>query len=140
MPYDGLVCLFSVRNDATDRDIDYDEVEVILISSDVPFFPFTIHIVQDQISDTFRQMILDVNFLFSHETLISCKTCQICVCQVAWELEKVLIYHSISAHPHRLLNQEGVMARRGLEPISRKVIRNREYTSLRFVFGLEPWA
>ena len=65
-------------------------------------------------------MILDVNFLFSHETLISCKTCQICVCQVAWELEKVLIYHSISAHPHRLLNQEGVMARRGLEPISRK--------------------
>ena len=26
MPYDGLVCLFSVRNDATDRDIDYDEV------------------------------------------------------------------------------------------------------------------
>ena len=73
MPYDGLVCLFSVRNDATDRDIDYDEVEVILISSDVPFFPFTIHIVQDQISDTFRQMILDVNFLFSHETLLSCK-------------------------------------------------------------------
>ena len=41
--------------------------------------------------------------------------------EVAWELEKVLIYHSISAHPHRLLNQEGVMARRGLEPISRKV-------------------
>ena len=41
--------------------------------------------------------------------------------QVAWELEKVLIYHSISAHPHRLLNQEGVMARRGLEPISRKM-------------------
>ena len=26
VPYDGLVCLFSVRNDATDRDIDYDEV------------------------------------------------------------------------------------------------------------------
>ena len=24
--YDGCVCLFSVRNDSTDRDIDYDEV------------------------------------------------------------------------------------------------------------------
>ena len=135
MPYDGLVCLFSVRNDAADRDIDYDEVR-----SDVfwcPLIPSLCnHIVQDQISDTFRQMILDVNFLFSHETLISCKTCQICVCQVAWELEKVLIYHSISAHPHRLLNQEGVMARRGLEPISRKVITNRENTFLRLVFGI----
>ena len=32
----------------------------------------------------------------------------------------MLIYLSISTHPPRLLNQEGVMARRGLEPISRK--------------------
>jgi len=63
--YDGCVCLFSVRNDSTDRDIDYDEV--------------------------------------------------------AWELEKVLVYHCINVHPLRLLNQESVMARQGLEPISRKV-------------------
>lgn len=26
IPYDGVVSLFSVRNDASDRDIDYDEV------------------------------------------------------------------------------------------------------------------
>jgi len=63
--YDGFVALFSVRNDSTDRDIDYDEV--------------------------------------------------------AWELEKVLVYHCINVHPLRLLNQESVMARQGLEPISRKV-------------------
>ena len=26
VPRDGVVCLFSVRNDSSDRDIDYDEV------------------------------------------------------------------------------------------------------------------
>ena len=40
---------------------------------------------------------------------------------MAWELEKVLVYHCINIHPHRILNQEGVMARQGLDPISRKV-------------------
>ena len=57
------------------------------------------------------------------------------MCQVAWELEKVLIYHSISAHPHRLLNQEGVMARRGLEPISRKVIRKQR----KYILEIGVW-
>ena len=62
---------------------------------------------------------------------MSVKMSQSHLFEVAWELEKVLIYHSISAHPHRLLNQEGVMARRGLEPISRKV------TTCLFVLGLD---
>ena len=65
IPCDGVVCLFSVRNDTTDKDIDYDEV--------------------------------------------------------AWELEKVLVYHCINVHPNRLLNPEGVMSRQGMDPISRKV-------------------
>ena len=39
--------------------------------------------------------------------------------QVAWELEKAVVYHCISLHPQRLLNQEAVMARQGLEPHSR---------------------
>ena len=65
IPYDGVVSLFSVRNDTTDKDVDYDEV--------------------------------------------------------AWELEKVLVYHCINVHPHRLLNSEGVMSRQGMDPISRKV-------------------
>ena len=58
------------------------------------------------------------------------------MCQVAWELEKVLIYHSISAHPHRLLNQEGVMARQGMDPISRKVLHTRMYCAVRQSSGL----
>lgn len=44
-----------------------------------------------------------------------------CCFEVAWELEKVLIYHCINSHPLRLLNQEAVLARQGLDPISRKV-------------------
>ena len=71
MPYDGLVCLFSVRNDATDRDIDYDEVRSDEIGSKKVFsfvlslLPITLSEIK--IADTFRQMIiLDVNFLFSH--------------------------------------------------------------------------
>ena len=50
MPYDGLVCLFSVRNDATDRDIDYDEVRSdeignLMLFSFVLFPPPPNHIV-----------------------------------------------------------------------------------------------
>ena len=41
--------------------------------------------------------------------------------EVAWEIEKVAVYHSVTNYGQRLLNQEGVMARQGLDPISRKV-------------------
>ena len=44
--------------------------------------------------------------------------------QVAWELEKAVVYHCISLHPQRLLNQEAVMARQGLEPHSRQENKN----------------
>ena len=80
VPRDGVVCLFSVRNDSSDRDIDYDEV---------------------------GNTTIDYNI-----TMIICL-------QVAWELEKAVVYHCISLHPQRLLNQEAVMARQGLEPHSR---------------------
>ena len=33
----------------------------------------------------------------------------------------MLVYHCINSHPLRLLNQEAVLARQGLDPISRKV-------------------
>jgi len=62
---DGLVCLFSVANDDSERDIDSDEV--------------------------------------------------------AWEIEKVAVYHCVNTYSQRLLNQEGCMARQGMDPISRKV-------------------
>ena len=62
---DGLVCLFSVANDDSERDIDSDEV--------------------------------------------------------AWEIEKVAVYHCVNTYGQRLLNQEGCMARQGMDPISRKV-------------------
>jgi len=65
IPNDGLVCLFSVANDESERDIDYDEV--------------------------------------------------------AWEIEKVAVYHCVNTYGQRLLNQEGCMARQGMDPISRKV-------------------
>jgi len=41
--------------------------------------------------------------------------------EVAWEIEKVAVYHCVNNYEQRLLNQEGCMARQGLEPISRKV-------------------
>ena len=41
--------------------------------------------------------------------------------EVAWEIEKVAIYHCVNTYGQRLLNQEGCMARQGLDPISRKV-------------------
>ena len=65
IPTDGLVCLFSVANDDSERDIDSDEV--------------------------------------------------------AWEIEKVAVYHCVNTYGQRLLNQEGCMARQGMDPISRKV-------------------
>ena len=65
IPSDGLVCLFSVANDDSERDIDYDEV--------------------------------------------------------AWEIEKVAVYHCVKTYGQRLLNQEGCMARQEMDPISRKV-------------------
>ena len=65
IPSDGLICLFSVANDDTEQDIDYDEV--------------------------------------------------------AWEIEKVVLYHIVNTYSQRLLNQEGCMARQGMDPISRKV-------------------
>ena len=70
VPYDGLVCLFSVRNDATDRDIDYDEVREGNCQARLDQFYSSIPhpiIVQDQISfDTFRHKMV------WSETLISC--------------------------------------------------------------------
>ena len=84
VPRDGVVCLFSVRNDSSDRDIDYDEVGN-------------------------RTLVSEVNYNIA---MITCL-------QVAWELEKAVVYHCISLHPQRLLNQEAVMARQGLEPHSR---------------------
>jgi len=65
IPCDGLVCLFSVANDTSERDIDYDEI--------------------------------------------------------TWEIEKVAVYHCVKTYSQRLLNQEGNMARQGMDPISRKV-------------------
>ena len=65
IPFDGLVCLFSVANNDKDHDIDSDEV--------------------------------------------------------AWEIEKAIVYHCVTTYGQRLLNQEGCMARQGLDPISRKV-------------------
>jgi len=41
--------------------------------------------------------------------------------EVAWEVEKVLTYHCVLTSAQRLLNPEGGMARRGAEPVSRKV-------------------
>jgi len=41
--------------------------------------------------------------------------------EVAWEIEKVALYHCVTAYSQRLLNQEGCMARQGMEPVSRKV-------------------
>jgi len=65
IPVDGLVCLFGVTNDDTERDIDFDEV--------------------------------------------------------AWEIEKAVVYHSVTRHSQRLLNPEGRMSRQGVDPVSRKV-------------------
>ena len=72
MPYDGLVCLFSVRNDATDRDIDYDEVSTtgdwgygtLSIFSYVPLPPIQLSKIK-----SCQMMILGVNFLFSHPSV-----------------------------------------------------------------------
>ena len=41
--------------------------------------------------------------------------------EVAWEIEKVVVYHIATTYGQRLLNQEGCMARQGMDPISRKV-------------------
>ena len=41
--------------------------------------------------------------------------------EVAWEIEKVVVYHIVTTYGQRLLNQEGCMARQGMDPISRKV-------------------
>ena len=53
----------------------------------------------------------------------------LCVCSVLLmmtlsmiliEIEKVAIYHCVKTYCQRLVNQEGCMARQGLDPISRK--------------------
>lgn len=40
--------------------------------------------------------------------------------EVAWELEKCLIYHFVRAKTQVLMNEEAAMSRRGLDPVSRK--------------------
>ena len=41
--------------------------------------------------------------------------------EVAWEIEKVVLYYTVNTYIQRVLNQEGCMARQGIDPISRKV-------------------
>jgi hypothetical protein len=40
--------------------------------------------------------------------------------EVAWELEKCLVYHFIRAKAQVIMNEEAAMHRRGLDPVSRK--------------------
>ena len=56
--------------------------------------------------------------------------------EVAWEIEKVVLYHCVASRSQRLLNQEGVMARQGMDPISRKVLHTRMYCAVRQSSGL----
>ena len=51
--------------------------------------------------------------------------------EVAWEIEKVVLYHCVASRSQRLLNQEGVMARQGMDPISRKVLDTHIYFAVR---------
>ena len=40
--------------------------------------------------------------------------------ELAWELEKCLTYHFVSAKSQVVMNEEGCMSRKGLDPVSRK--------------------
>ena len=40
--------------------------------------------------------------------------------EMAWELEKVVTYHYIATKPQLIANEEATMARKGLDPVSRK--------------------
>jgi len=40
--------------------------------------------------------------------------------EIAWELEKCLVYHFISTRSQVVMNEEASMSRRGTEPLSRK--------------------
>ncbi|XP_023346453.1 uncharacterized protein LOC111715371 [Eurytemora carolleeae] len=41
--------------------------------------------------------------------------------EIAWEIQKVLIYHLMKTDLHRNINEESCMTRQGMEPVSRKV-------------------
>ena len=41
--------------------------------------------------------------------------------EIAWEIDKVAVYHCVEIYTQRLLNQEGCMVRQSMDPISRKV-------------------
>ncbi len=40
--------------------------------------------------------------------------------ELAWELEKCLVYHMVATRQQLVMNEEGAMSRRGLDPVSRK--------------------
>lgn len=40
--------------------------------------------------------------------------------ELAWELEKCLTYHFVSARSQVIMNEEACMSRKGLDPVSRK--------------------
>ena len=40
--------------------------------------------------------------------------------EMAWELEKCVTYHYIATKPQIIVNEEATMARKGLDPVSRK--------------------
>lgn len=40
--------------------------------------------------------------------------------EMAWELEKCLVYHLVASRQQVVMNEEGTMSRRGLDPVSRK--------------------
>ena len=72
-----------------------------------------------------RNLLQAAEFRFDGVVVLFCVQCDpaeagVDYDELAWELEKCLVYHLVATRGQLVMNEEGTMSRRGLDPVSRK--------------------